>query len=94
LTLRGNRRWTHEKVVSEITSLVEQHTKRAVRLIEATELIGDLGFDSLAAMDLVGDIEDRFEISIEDAELLEVVNFGDVVRAVELRLHRERRLSG
>ncbi len=93
MTRRDNRSWTHQTVVGEITTFVEQHAEGVVGLTETTELTGDLGFDSLAVMDLIGNIEDRFELSIEDAEFLEAATLGDVVRAVEVRLQQEGRLS-
>ena len=44
-----------------------------------SQLIADLGFNSLTLLEMVNDAEDKFGITIEDDELPAIVTVGDVV---------------
>ena len=86
--------WTHDEVVAEVRSVIADHTDNASEITETTELVADLGIDSLGVMEVVADIEDKFDLTIADAELREVSTLGDVVRAIEGRLREDGRLAG
>jgi acyl carrier protein len=85
--------WTHQSVLAELTTLLADHTDAATDVSETTELVGDLGIDSLGVMELVADIEDKFDMTISDAELRDVATLGDVVGAIEKRLREEGRMA-
>lgn len=53
----------------------------------ATELAADLGLDSLDMVELVMDVEERFDIDISDGDADHWRTVGDVVATVE-RLRR------
>lgn len=63
------------------------------KLNEKTELVADLGIDSLGVMEIVADIEDKLDLTIDDAELQGVTTLGDVVAALEERLRKEGKLE-
>ncbi len=86
--------WTHDKILAEVRAVIEQYTDAADGISEQTELVGDLGIDSLGVMELVADIEDKFDMTIGDDELREVATLGDVVGAIEGRLGVEGRMTG
>jgi len=86
--------WTHDKILAEVRSVIEQYSDAADGFSEQTELVGDLGIDSLGVMELVADIEDKFDMTIGDDELREVTTLGDVVQAIEGRLREEGRMTG
>ncbi len=86
--------WSHDKVLDEVRGLIREHTDTEVDLTEKTELVADLGIDSLGVMEVVADLEDKFGMTIGDAELREVATLGDVVKAIEVRLEKDGRLSG
>lgn len=54
-----------------------------VKLTAETDLRYDLCFDSLDMIDLLIDIEDEFQIEIEDAAFSKVKTFGDLVQIVQ-----------
>ncbi len=85
--------WSHEKVLAEVRGVILEHTETEVDLTEKTELVADLGIDSLGVMEVVAEIEDKFELTIADAELREVATLGDVVKAIETRLEKDGRLE-
>ena len=45
-----------------------------------SQLISDLGFNSLSLLDMVNGAEDRYSISIADEEIRSVITVGDVIR--------------
>lgn len=85
--------WTHEEVVDQVRSLILDHTETSSEITEQTELVADLGIDSLGVMEVVADIEDKFEMVIADKELRDVATLGDVVKAIEVRLDKDGRLN-
>lgn len=85
--------WTHEEVVDQVRALILDHTETSAEITEQTELVADLGIDSLGVMEVVADIEDKFDMTIADKELRDVATLGDVVKAIEVRLEQTGRLS-
>lgn len=85
--------WTHEEVVDQVRSLILDHTETSAEITEQTELVADLGIDSLGVMEVVADIEDKFDMTIADKELRDVATLGDVVKAIEVRLEQTGRLT-
>ena len=87
--------WKQENVVSEVRQIVVDHLEREIdaELTLQTELVGDLGIDSLGVMEIVAELEDKFELTIADKELREVTTMGDVVNAIVSRLRDAGRLN-
>ena len=53
--------WTHDQVVDEVRNVILDHVETSTSITEQTELVADLGIDSLGVMEVVADIEDKFE---------------------------------
>ena len=73
-----------DAVFREIRALLEAHNPNRIEISEETDLSADLNIDSVAAMDLLMNIEDKFEIDIPlnlVGELRSVRDLADVVRA-------------
>jgi len=85
--------WTHDELVNEVRSLIREHSDEGLDITEKSELVADLGIDSLGVMEVVADIEDKFDMTIADNELREVATMGDVVAAIEGRLKADGRLK-
>ena len=85
--------WTHDEVLAAVRTVIQEHTDTTADLSEKTELVADLGIDSLGVMEVVAEIEDKFDMTIADSELREVSTLGDVVQAIEGRLRQEGRLT-
>ncbi|MBQ6864749.1 MAG: acyl carrier protein [Clostridia bacterium] len=49
---------------------------------ENTDLLYELGADSLTLVSLVGDVEEHFSISIEDEDLANLATVGDLAALV------------
>ena len=73
-----------DEVFREIRVLLEAHNANRIEITEETDLSADLNIDSVAAMDVIMNIEDKFEIDIplnQVGELRSVRDLADVVRA-------------
>ncbi len=49
---------------------------------ENTDLLYELGADSLTLVSLVGDVEDHFSITIQDEDLAKLATVGDLAALV------------
>ena len=73
-----------DAVLEEIRSLLQVHNTNQIEIGEETDLSADLNIDSVAAMDLIMNLEDKFEIDIplnQVGELRSVRDLADLVRA-------------
>ena len=74
-------------ILQRITELLENWNKNGIELTSDTLLDGDLSIDSAAAMELIMEIEDSFDIDININQVGELHTIGDLVKMVEA--HRE-----
>jgi acyl carrier protein len=86
--------WTRDNVRGELLKLFAQHSEVGAELKESSHIIADLGIDSLGVAEIIGDIEDKFELKIPDDALREVDTVADVASAIEVRLKGAGRLEG
>ena len=75
------------KVCSQIVELLEPFNKAQIEIGEDTDLAADLEMDSVAAMNLVMEIEDKFDIDIPINLLSEVTCPRDLANLVVQRLN-------
>jgi len=59
--------------------------KMAVASITGDTRIDEIGLDSLAILDFIYDVEDRFQVQIEIADLVALDRVNDLVAYVEAR---------
>ena len=52
-------------------------------ITEESRLKEDLGIDSLASMQLILDMEQKFNIHVEDEEVMEIETVADVIALLE-----------
>ena len=80
--------WTADMVQEEIIKLLEPFNPKGVEITLDTDLSADLLMDSVAAMNLVMEIEDRFEIDIPISLLPDVNSLQDLVDVVLAQLSK------
>jgi acyl carrier protein len=56
--------------------------QKPVEFSDQTDIVNDLGLDSVAVMDFVMEIEDRLDISIPLDRVAEVETLGDLIATV------------
>ena len=70
-------------VEDELREMLEQQLGRPVELKSDTRIVDDLELDSLAVMNFVMAVEDRYDISIPLDRIAEVETVADLVATVE-----------
>ena len=80
--------WTADKVQEEIVKLLQPFNPKDIEITPETDLSADLYMDSVAAMNLVMEIEDRFDIDIPISLLPDVNTLQDLVDAVLAQLSK------
>ena len=78
--------WTPEGVLDEIRSLLEPYNPNGVKINLATDFSSELNIDSVAAMNLVMEIEDKFELDIPINLLPDMNSPKDLVDIVLARV--------
>jgi len=53
----------YDEIFRKVSDLLRQHAPRPAPIKGDTELIDDLGFDSLKVMEMLNDVEDLFDIT-------------------------------
>ncbi len=73
----------HKAIREEISSIFEQVLGRPVKINDRTDIVEDLGMDSLGVMNFVMAIEDFYDISIPLDRIAQIQTVGDLILAVE-----------
>lgn len=68
---------------AEISSVFEQVLGHPVQITDKTDIVEDLGMDSLGVMNFVMAIEDFYDISIPLDRIAQIETVGDLIHAVE-----------
>ena len=76
-----------DELCKEICVLLEPYNKAGITLDPKTDLTADLEIDSVAQMDLVMEIEDKFNIDIPINLLENVSSPHDLAKVVEKQLN-------
>lgn len=70
----------------DICAILDRYRPSEVELKRSTELGADLNIDSVMAMDLIMEIEDKFGIDIPINVLSDLRNLGDLVDVVRQQI--------
>jgi acyl carrier protein len=80
--------WTADKVQAEVIKLLQPFNPKGIEITADTDLSADLYMDSVAAMNLVMEIEDRFDLDIPISLLPDVNSPQDLVDIVVAQLSK------
>jgi len=70
----------------DLCTILEKYAPAEAELTPTTELSGDLSIDSVAAMDLIMEIEDKFAIDIPMNLVSDLRSFQDLVDVVRQQI--------
>ncbi|GAB6068710.1 acyl carrier protein [Methylothermus subterraneus] len=74
---------SYSEIVDELIVVIRALAPDAQGLTEHTELVGNLGLDSMKVMHLLQEIEDRFDVSIPLNVLPDVRTVGDLAARIQ-----------
>lgn len=83
LVVGGAEAGASSTIRQEITAIFEQVLGRPVTIHDETDIIEDLGMDSLGVMNFVMAIEDFYDISIPLDRIAQIQTVADLVNAVQ-----------
>ncbi len=73
---------TYDDTLRITTEILKNHVDSKRAIMPTDHIQNDLGLDSLGVMELVADIEDRFEVNIPTDTLVNMVTVDDVAKAL------------
>ncbi len=74
---------TYDVIVSQVIDAIREIVSQDIDITEDTDLISDLEFDSLKVMNLMEDVEDRFDISVPLNVLADIRTIKDLALQLE-----------
>lgn len=79
---------THDDILTGLKELLQRHKqiKADPAALTLETRIDQIGFDSLSILDFIYDIEDRFSIQTQMADLVGMTTVGDLVSYLHARL--------
>ena len=87
--MTGNATLDYPQIVAELCAEISRVSQGRIEVSEDTDLLGDLALDSLQVMNLLLEIEDKFDISIPVNILPDVKTVRDLALQIE-NLVREK----
>lgn len=70
-------------MIKNLESILKEYTGKETELTPETELMKDLGMNSLELIEMAVDVEDTFGIEISDREITKLTTIGDVMNLIE-----------
>ena len=80
---------TTADIESGVIDVLQNASRRPIQPTLASDLVADLGFDSLQVLEVIAELEDRFDVSIPLNDLPATRTVGQVVAQLQ-RLIGER----
>jgi len=75
-----------DEILAGVTAVLERYNPAGHAIGPGTDLAVDLNVDSVAAMDLIMEIEDRFEIDIPINLVSDMTTVSDLVALVQRQI--------
>ncbi|MEX2479231.1 MAG: phosphopantetheine-binding protein [Gammaproteobacteria bacterium] len=77
----------HSAIVEELIRLLEAALGRRQAMSADTALIADLGLESIQVIEYLCEVEDRFDLAIDEDTLADVQTVGDLAAVVQRLLN-------
>ena len=78
-----------EEIKSEVILILKKYTRKDEVWETATDdssIMEDLKINSARLVDIVLDLEDRFDVEIDDEAIDKIITIKDAIRAIEARV--------
>jgi acyl carrier protein len=72
-----------DTIESGVIALLARRVPADTQITSEMRIAGDLGLDSVAVLDFIQDVEDRFDLSIPLERVAEVQTIGELCAAIE-----------
>jgi acyl carrier protein len=78
-----------DRFEQDTVDILKRISRRPIEPTPASELLADLGFDSLQVLELVGELEDHFKIAVPLNDLNHIRTVDQVVSEVRRLAHEQ-----
>ena len=75
-----------KEIMDAVCGLLQARNTRQIPLLRETKITSELNVDSVEVMDLVMELEQKFDIDIPISMLSDVETIGDLVEVVSARV--------
>ena len=72
-----------DSIEASVIELLVHRVPADTKVTAQTRIVGDLGLDSVAVLDFIQDVEDRFDLSIPLERVAEVQTIGELSAAIQ-----------
>jgi acyl carrier protein len=79
----------YDDILVELCDILRPYAENHLKLEEGTDLVVDIGLDSMHVMNLLLEVEDRFDVSVPLNTIADVRTIGDFALQLEI-LTRDR----
>lgn len=76
----------HAALKEELRALIAEIIERDVAEVEDTKALRDLGVDSMQAIEIISDLERRYQIKIPESDFKRVTNLDSVTALLAEKL--------
>ena len=73
---------TEQAVEDRLIALLVKNLDPEVTLSATTNLVGDLGLESIQVIEYLCEVEDHFDLAIDEATLADVQTIGDLANVI------------
>lgn len=80
---------TAEDIWNIVCSVLQQRNGRNIPLLPETRINSELSIDSVEVLDIVMELEEKFDITIPISALADVETIGDLAKVVAARIRGE-----
>jgi len=74
---------SYDEMLKQTTDILSKHVDLKRAITPKDHIQNDLGLDSLGVMEVVADIEDRFDVQIPQEMLSTISTVDDMVKALQ-----------
>jgi len=68
--------------VDDFRSALAEFTKRPAPAVNETDTLASLHLDSLAMLEIIGMLEQKFEVEVDEDDLVDLKSVGDLLRVL------------
>lgn len=67
---------------ADLAKAIADFTKRPAPVLSEADTLASLRLDSLALLEIIGTVEDTFGIQVDEDDLVDLKNVGDLLRVL------------
>lgn len=87
-------KWSRSDIERILIEVLAKHIRQPITLSSTTNLVADAGLDSVGFMELLGELEHKFDLMVPDDALRGLTTVAEVTDLISKELEKTQRFSG